>query len=197
MRWSASWRAGGRDHAGHTLAPGTRAVIEPVLGYTPRRIHPVCPYCAEGQTGLCGNVAFGSLEPGLQTGFCADTGGGWSTAPLCAGTPPSSAPFPESFSDNDAVMVEPTACAVHAVLSAGVSGGDVVAVIGAGTWACAVTAALHHLVRPATPCTVTVSTNTPTNDRGPSRWGRTPWSPPISWPGPYGASPDRWFWPDA
>ena len=147
--------AGGRDHAGHTLAPGTRAVIEPVLGCAPRHIHPVCPYCAEGQTGLCGNVAFGSLEPGLQTGFCADTGGGWSTAPLCAHASQLHA-VPESFSDNDAVMVEPTACAVHAVLSAGVSGGDVVAVIGAGTLGLAVTAALHHLVRPATPCTVTV-----------------------------------------
>ncbi len=51
----------------------------------------------------------------------------------CAPTPPSSTPCPTSFTDEDAVMVEPTACAVHAVLSAGVDDGDVVAVIGAGT----------------------------------------------------------------
>ena len=53
-------------------------------------------------------------------------------------------------------MVEPTACAVHAVLSAGVADGDVVAVVGAGTLGLACTAALHHLVRPGTGCTVTV-----------------------------------------
>ena len=45
-------------------------------------------------------------------------------------------------------MVEPTACAVHAALSAGVAAGDTVAVIGAGTLGLAMVAALHHLVRP-------------------------------------------------
>ena len=39
-------------------------------------------------------------------------------------------------------MVEPTACAVHAVLSAGVADGDTVAVIGAGTLGLAMVAAL-------------------------------------------------------
>ena len=39
-------------------------------------------------------------------------------------------------------MVEPTACAVHAALSAGVDAGDVVAVVGAGTLGLAVVAAL-------------------------------------------------------
>ena len=77
---------GGSDFAGRALAPGTRAVIEPVLGCAPRHIHPLCPQCGSGHTGLCGNLAFGALEPGLQTGFCTDTGGGWSTAPLMAHT---------------------------------------------------------------------------------------------------------------
>jgi len=152
--------AGGEDHAGVELAPGTRAVIEPVLGCAPRRIRPRCPYCAAGTTGLCGNVAFGHLEPGLQTGFCADTGGGWSTAPLCAHSSQLHA-VPDGFTDEDAVMVEPTACAVHAALSAGVVEGDVVAVIGAGTLGLAVTAALHHLVRPGTACTVMVGAKHP------------------------------------
>jgi len=147
--------AGGRDHAGRELAAGTRAVIEPVLGCAPRHIQPMCPYCATGRTGLCGNVAFGALEPGLQTGFCADTGGGWSSAPLCAHTSQIHE-VPGSFTDEEAVVIEPTACAVHAVLSAGVAEGDVVAVVGAGTLGLACTAALHNLVRPGTGCTVTV-----------------------------------------
>jgi threonine dehydrogenase-like Zn-dependent dehydrogenase len=147
--------AGGVDHAGRRLEPGTRAVIEPVLGCAPRQIVPRCPSCAEGNTGLCSNVAFGALEPGLQTGFCVDTGGGWSTTALCAHSSQLHA-VPDSFSDEDAVVVEPTACAVHAVLSAGITPGDVVAVVGAGTLGLTTTAALNGLVRPAVPCTVMV-----------------------------------------
>jgi len=147
--------SGGVDHAGRPLAPGTRAVIEPVLGCAPRHIHPLCPYCAEGHTGLCGNVAFGALAPGLQTGFCTDTGGGWSTADLAAHASQLHG-VPEAFSDEDAVMVEPTACAVHAVLSAGVEPDDVVAVIGAGTLGLVTAAALRHVTGPAQGCTVMV-----------------------------------------
>jgi threonine dehydrogenase-like Zn-dependent dehydrogenase len=146
---------GGVDHAGSPLEPGTRAIIEPVLGCGPRRIQPPCPRCAGGQTGLCGNVAFGMLAPGLQTGFCADTGGGWSTAGLVAHASQLHA-VPEAFTDEDAVMVEPTACAVHAALSAGIEAGDVVAVIGAGTLGLATVAALHHVIRPTSSCTVMV-----------------------------------------
>jgi len=93
---------GGTDHAGRRMEPGARAVIEPVLGCVPRGIRPPCPRCAEGHTGLCGNVAFGDLEPGLQTGFCADTGGGWSQAGLVAHASQLHA-VPESLSDEDAV----------------------------------------------------------------------------------------------
>ena len=151
---------GGTDHAGRRMEPGARAVIEPVLGCVPRGIRPPCPRCAEGHTGLCGNVAFGDLEPGLQTGFCADTGGGWSQAGLVAHASQLHA-VPESLSDEDAVMIEPTACGVHAVLSAGIADGDTVAVVGAGTLGLAVVAALDHLVRPVTPCTVMVGAKHP------------------------------------
>ena len=147
--------AGGLDHAGRVLGPGTRAVIEPVLGCAPRHIVPPCPQCSEGHTGLCGNIAFGGLAPGLQTGYCADTGGGWSTAPLVAHGSQLHA-VPDRFSDEDAVMVEPTACAVHAVLSAAIEPGDLVAVLGAGTLGLATVAALDQVVRPATACAVTV-----------------------------------------
>jgi threonine dehydrogenase-like Zn-dependent dehydrogenase len=151
---------GGTDRAGRDLAPGTRAIIEPVLGCAPRHIHPLCPQCGQGRTGLCGNVASGEIEPGIQTGFCADTGGGWSHAGLVAHTSQLHA-IPESFSDEDGVMVEPTACAVHAVLSADVDDGATVAVVGAGTLGLAVVAALEHLVRPASACAVLVGAKHP------------------------------------
>ncbi len=146
---------GGVDHAGRPLEPGTRAVIEPVLGCAPRHIHPLCAQCGAGHTGRCGNLASGALSPGLQTGFCTDTGGGWSTAPLIAHASQLHA-VPDALSDQDAVMIEPTACAVHAVLSAGVTSGDVVAVIGAGTLGLTTIAALHSVIRPTAPCTVIV-----------------------------------------
>jgi threonine dehydrogenase-like Zn-dependent dehydrogenase len=151
---------GGTDHAGRPLAPGSRAVIEPVLGCAPRHIDPLCPECRQGHTGLCGNVAFGDLQPGLQTGFCTDTGGGWSTAPLVAHRSQLHA-VPDTFSDEDGVLVEPTACAVHAVLSAGIAPDDLVAVLGAGTLGLTTVAALDRISRPTTGCSVLVGAKHP------------------------------------
>ena len=129
---------------GTPLAAGTRVVLQPVLGCVARGIEPPCPACQAGHVGNCGRVAFGHIRPGLQTGFCADTGGGWSNAGLVAHASQLYA-VPEGLSDADAVTVEPVACAVHAVLGAPIAEGDVVAVLGAGTLGLLVTAALGHL----------------------------------------------------
>ncbi|MGH9006948.1 MAG: alcohol dehydrogenase catalytic domain-containing protein, partial [Acidimicrobiales bacterium] len=104
---------------GVAIAAGTRVVVQPVLGCRARAIEPPCPSCAGGHTGDCEHTAFGHLAPGLQTGFCADTGGGWSTAGLVAHESQLYV-VPDSLSDADAVTVEPVACALHAVLGAGV-----------------------------------------------------------------------------
>ena len=64
---------------GGVLASGSRVVLQPVLGCAARGIEPMCPACQAGDVGNCGYIAFGHIRPGLQTGFCADTGGGWST----------------------------------------------------------------------------------------------------------------------
>ncbi|HUO47915.1 MAG TPA: zinc-binding dehydrogenase [Acidimicrobiales bacterium] len=137
------------DVAGAGLAPRTRVVVEPVIGCIPRAISPPCPACAEGRTGGCERVAFGHLSPGLQIGYCTDTGGGWSTAGLVAHRSQLHV-VPDHLSDEDAVMVEPTACAVHAALDAEVDAGDVVAVLGAGTLGLVTIAALRTLTEPGT-----------------------------------------------
>ncbi len=129
---------------GTALAAGSRVVLQPVLGCAARGIHPLCPACESGHVGNCGHLAFGHIRPGLQTGFCADTGGGWSTSGLVAHSSQLYA-VPEGLSDADAVTIEPLACAVHAVLGAPIAEGDVVAVLGAGTLGLLVTAALSHL----------------------------------------------------
>ena len=127
---------------------GTRVVVEPVLGCVTRGISPVCPACARGDLGGCERLAFGHLEPGLQTGFCCDTGGGWSTQMVAHAS--QLHVVPHDMSDEAAVMVEPTACAVHAALGAGVAEGDTVVVIGAGTLGLLTIAALRHLTQAGT-----------------------------------------------
>ena len=105
-----------------------RVVVVPVLSCITRGISPVCHACEHDAIHLCERVAFGHLEPGLQTGFCESTGGGWSTEMLAH--PSQLVDVPSDLSDEDAVMVEPTACAVHAAQR--YTGKETV-IIGAGT----------------------------------------------------------------
>jgi threonine dehydrogenase-like Zn-dependent dehydrogenase len=120
---------------------GTRVVLEPVLRCAARGIDPPCSACASGMTNRCRNLAFGHLKPGLQTGFCSDTGGGWGAGLVAHDT--QLHPVPETFTDQAAVMVEPAACAVHgSLLGAGGLGHDTAVVIGAGTLGLCTVAAL-------------------------------------------------------
>jgi threonine dehydrogenase-like Zn-dependent dehydrogenase len=72
----------GHEVVGETLddAPGmpagTRVVLDPVLACAARGLDE-CDACAAGQRNRCDRVTVGHVSPGLQTGFCADTGGGW------------------------------------------------------------------------------------------------------------------------
>ena len=52
------------------------------------------------------------LSAGLQIGYCRDTGGGWSEG-LVAPTAQLHT-VPDGLSDEDAVLVEPLACSLHA-----------------------------------------------------------------------------------
>lgn len=125
------------------LDDGTRAVLIPVLSCVTRGIDPPCRACAQGRTNHCGRLAFGHLEPGLQSGFCESTGGGWSAEMVAH--PSQILPIPDHMADEAAVMVEPTACAVHAARRVGALGPlGTVAVIGTGTLGLLTIAALRH-----------------------------------------------------
>ena len=117
-------------------------VLEPALGCAVRGIDPPCPYCASGRHALCLNVAKGDISPGIQTGFCRDTGGGWSRRSLVA-HPSQLHRVPDTVPDEAAVAIEPLACAVHAAL--GSAPGDTSLVIGAGSVGLFTVAALRHL----------------------------------------------------
>ncbi len=132
------------------LPAGTRVVLDPVLACAARGLDP-CDACRAGQRNRCDRVTVGHVAPGMQTGFCSDTGGGWS-AQLVAHVSQLH-PVPDALPDERAVLVEPLACAVHAARRAGVRDGDTVLVVGAGAVGLFVTLALRELT-PALAVTV-------------------------------------------
>jgi threonine dehydrogenase-like Zn-dependent dehydrogenase len=125
---------------------GERVVVEPMLSCEVRGIDPSCSYCASGRYALCVNVAKGDISPGLITGFCGDTGGGWSEGTLVA-HPLQLHRVPQDVPDEAAVAIEPLACAVHTALKASPEPDETVLVIGAGNVGLFVVAALKELTR--------------------------------------------------
>jgi threonine dehydrogenase-like Zn-dependent dehydrogenase len=121
---------------------GRRVVLEPVLHCRVRGIDPPCGPCATGRTNHCERLVAGHLQPGLQTGFCADTGGGWSVSMIAHDLQLHE--LPADWSDEAAVLVEPVACAVHGALSAPIGLELGAVVIGAGTIGLATIAALNQ-----------------------------------------------------
>jgi threonine dehydrogenase-like Zn-dependent dehydrogenase len=94
------------------LATGSRVVLDPILGCEARGLA-ACPACLAGARQQCGRVVAGHLAPGLQTGYCADTGGGWGGVLVAHRS--QLYPVPDDLPDTAAVLLEPLACAVHAV----------------------------------------------------------------------------------
>jgi len=111
------------------LAVGTRVVLDPVLSCRTRGLEP-CAACATGSASRCERVTLGHVSPGLQTGFCADTGGGWSHGLVAH--PSQLHAVPDDLPDERAVLVEPMACAVHVALRVALEPGASVLVVGAG-----------------------------------------------------------------
>jgi threonine dehydrogenase-like Zn-dependent dehydrogenase len=112
-------------------AAGSRVVVEPALGCAVRGLEPPCAPCAAGRPGLCENATEGAIAVGLQTGYCASTGGGWGEALVAH--PSQLWEVPGSLSDEAASLIEPFACCVHAALRGSATPADLVVVLGAGT----------------------------------------------------------------
>ena len=122
---------------------GERVVLEPALGCSVRGVEQPCPECASGRHALCRSVTEGAVSAGLQTGFCRDTGGGWSEGLVAHRSQVH--PVPDELDDEDAVLVEPLACALNAARAAELSPGSSAGVIGAGAIGLLTTAALREL----------------------------------------------------
>lgn len=166
------------------LSDGSRVVIDAVLGHAARGVAPPHAGAAPadgvdfshnvlggsgslggssglGHAGGSGHAgSSGLLEPGIQTGNCASTGGGWSEELVVHESQIHQ--VPKDFSDEAAVLVEPCASGIHAALKA-VGGAGVAAaagppelavVIGAGTIGLCALAYLRKAAPDATIVTV-------------------------------------------
>ncbi len=137
----------GHEVVGH-LDDGTRVVIEPVLGHAARGFEPPFPGAAPGDGNDYAHLVTGNLEPGIQIGFCNSTCGGW--APQFVAHESQIHAIPDTMTDEQAVLVEPTAGGIHAALLtlpalAGIAE-PVVAVLGAGTMGLLAIAGLRRYV---------------------------------------------------
>lgn len=131
------------------VAVGDRIVLAPPLHCAVRGIADACAPCREGEIGHCRNATRGLISAGIQTGYCRDTGGGWSGSLVAHDL--QLHPLPPGLSDEAAVLIEPFACCLHAVERAALGEGDTALVIGCGTIGLLVIAALRAA---APPCRV-------------------------------------------
>jgi L-iditol 2-dehydrogenase len=122
---------------------GARVVVEPLLPCVTRGFSDLCAACARGDYNLCSRFAEGALAPGIGHGACRDTGGSWGQVMVAHRS--RLVPVPAHLTDECAVLAEPLAVAVHAVLRFVPSEARTVLVIGTGTIGLASVAALRAL----------------------------------------------------
>ena len=121
---------------------GQRVVVDPIISCFVRGLNP-CEACRGGLPALCRHAADGHLSPGMLIGYCRDLPGAWSDAMLAHAT--QLHPVQDAVSDEAAVLVEPLASSLHAVLAARPAPGERVLVVGGGTIGLGVLVALRLL----------------------------------------------------
>lgn len=122
---------------------GDRVTANPLLCCEPRGIAPPCAACARGDHQRCAHFTDGALPPGMLIGTTRGLGGSWGEEFVA---PESSlVSLPDAMNDEEAVLVEPFACSVHAVRANRPEPGERVLVIGAGSIGLLTTAALGAL----------------------------------------------------
>ncbi len=122
---------------------GQRVVINPMLSCTPRGIEPPCPSCQAGEFSLCRNFAEGGLPPGLLIGSNKAVNGGY--APFLAVHEQQCIPVPDAVSQAHAVLTDPVAVTLRAMLRHPPGDGDACVVYGCGILGLGAVACLRAL----------------------------------------------------
>jgi len=125
------------------FAPGDRVVLNCWLACAARGIDPVCPACAAGDYSICWNHTKGRLAPGIHTGNSADAGGGFSE--LLPAHRSMVSLVPDTVPDEVAVLADPVAVSLHAILRYPPPEGAAVVVYGGGALGSSAVALLRAL----------------------------------------------------
>ncbi|MGE5179676.1 MAG: zinc-dependent alcohol dehydrogenase [Bacteroidota bacterium] len=113
------------------LQRDARVAVWAVLGCAARGSTEPCPACAAGWEGQCERRGDAWPGRGLGIGFSRETGGGWSEE--CLAHVAQVWPLPDSVADDDAVLLDPAATALAALLRTQDPGPRDTLVIGGGT----------------------------------------------------------------
>lgn len=123
---------------------GDRVVVEPSLSCVVRGVEPLCRACSRGLFALCDQVLDGGgLPAGAMIGLNRFTSGSW--APQFVAHETQLHAVPDELRDEDAVLVDPLACSLHACLRRPPVSGERVLVQGAGVVAMGVVLGLRAL----------------------------------------------------
>lgn len=125
------------------LRVGQRVVLNPWLTCAPRGIDPPCPACRAGDLSLCWSFRQGRMGPGVHVGVATDAPGAW--AELLAAHDSMLIPVPDEVPDELAVVADPFAVSMHAIVRHPPPPGGKVLVYGAGALGCSSVAALRAL----------------------------------------------------
>jgi len=109
---------------------GDKVTVMPALGCRQRRIDPPCRVCADGSHGICENWTEGELAAGMFVGNTAGVPGFISEMGVAHAD--QLYRVPENVSDENAVLTEPFAVALHMVVGNRMRPGETVMVIGLG-----------------------------------------------------------------
>ncbi len=139
------------DEIGSGVDPewlGKRVCVEPTLCCAVRGIDPPCDRCAAGQFGACENFGddgggAAKLPPGTSIGYNAATGG--SHGEYFVAHESQLACVPDELTDEQAILTDPLACSLHAVLRVDLSSAKRVLVYGAGVLGLGIIAALRAI----------------------------------------------------
>ena len=127
---------------------GRRVCVEPTLNCHVRGIDPPCDRCKDGELGSCESFAAdgigkAKLPPGTSIGYNRRTGG--SLGEHFVAHQSQLVPVPDAMPDEPAVLTDPVACALHAVLRADLSQAGRVLVYGAGVLGLSLIASLRAI----------------------------------------------------
>jgi L-iditol 2-dehydrogenase len=133
----------GHENVAQIADTGERVLVDPPIACAARKIEPPCPACRAGKPSTCWNFARGSIPPALGLGYNSFTGGSWS--PYFTAHASQIHPLPDGIPDEQAILIDPIACSLHAVLQDLPATSERILVFGSGIIGLGVILALRAL----------------------------------------------------